>query len=53
MKRQPKRNLLDRAGLWETRAQQAAAKGDYERAGRLRTKASKLSEQAKKIKGDR
>ena len=40
--------LRDRAGLWNTRALQAAAKGDYDRAGRLRTKAYQLSEHARR-----
>ena len=29
-------NLLNRAGLWEKRTKEAALKGDYDRAGRLR-----------------
>lgn len=46
MKKQSVEKLLDRAGLWETRAKQADARGDYDRAGRLRTKAYKLSRDA-------
>lgn len=41
--------LLDRAGLWETRSMQAALKGDYDRVGRLRTKALQLSIEARRI----
>jgi len=41
--------LLDRAGLWETRSKQAAAKGDYDRAGNLRTKAFQLAAEARRI----
>ncbi|WP_157684545.1 hypothetical protein [Cytobacillus praedii] len=41
--------LYNRAGLWETRAQQASLKGDYDRAGRLRTKAMQLASEAKMI----
>ncbi|MDF2648234.1 MAG: hypothetical protein K0Q73_4039 [Paenibacillus sp.] len=40
-------NLLNRAGLWETRSKQAALRGDYDRAGRLRTKALQLAEKAR------
>ena len=46
MKKQSVAKLRDRAGLWETRSKQAAARGDYDRAGRLRTKAYKLSQAA-------
>lgn len=38
--------LQESAGLWTTRALRAAAKGDYNRAGDLKTKAMKLSAQA-------
>ena len=38
--------LKDRAELWTTRAMKAEAKGDYNRAGDLRTKAIKISAQA-------
>ncbi|MNB81426.1 hypothetical protein D3C75_282080 [compost metagenome] len=41
--------LRDREGLWETRSKQAAAKGDYDRAGRLRTKALQLAAHAKRL----
>jgi len=42
--------LLDRAGLWETRSKRASLKGDYDRAGRLRTKAMQLASEARRIK---
>lgn len=42
--------LQNRAGLWTTRAMQAAAKGDLNRAGDLRTKAMKLSAQAEDMR---
>jgi hypothetical protein len=38
--------LYNRAGLWETRAQQAAAKGDLNRSGGLRTKSLQLGAKA-------
>lgn len=41
--------LLDRAGLWESRSKQASLKGDYDRAGRLRTKAMQLALEARRI----
>lgn len=41
--------LYDRAGLWESRSKQAEAKGDYDRAGKLRTKAMQLMAQARKM----
>lgn len=41
--------LHDRAGLWETRSQQASAKGDLDRAGRHRTKAMQLMAQARRL----
>lgn len=41
--------LLSRAGLWETRSLQAAAKGDLNRAGNLRTKALQLTEKARRL----
>lgn len=41
--------LLDRAGLWETRSKRASLKGDYDRAGRLRTKALQLAAKARRI----
>lgn len=41
--------LLNRAGLWETRSKQAALKGDYGRAGRLRSKALQLAAEARRI----
>ncbi|WP_379397868.1 hypothetical protein [Paenibacillus lentus] len=41
--------LLNRAGLWETRSKQAAAKGDHNRAGRLRTKALQLATEARRL----
>ncbi|WP_157076633.1 hypothetical protein [Sutcliffiella cohnii] len=41
--------LLERAGIWETRPKQAALKGDYDRVGRLRTKALQLSIGARRI----
>ncbi|MEK8205789.1 hypothetical protein NST41_09365 [Paenibacillus sp. FSL L8-0696] len=41
--------LYNRAGLWETRSQQAAAKGDLNKAGRLRTKALQLVADARRI----
>lgn len=41
--------LLNRSSLWETRSKQASLKGDYDRAGRLRTKALQLSLEAKRI----
>lgn len=49
MKKQNVGKLLDRAGLWETRSKQADARGDYDRAGRLRTKALQLSRAAARI----
>ncbi|NRG44217.1 hypothetical protein HRF87_05500 [Bacillus sp. CRN 9] len=42
--------LLNRAGLWETRSKQADLKGDYDRAGKLRTKAMQLSAEARRMK---
>ncbi|WP_157794122.1 hypothetical protein [Paenibacillus donghaensis] len=41
--------LYNRAGLWQTRSQQAAAKGDFNRAGRLQTKALSLVAQARTL----
>lgn len=41
--------LRDRAGNWETRSKQAAAKGDFDRAGRLRTKALQLMADAQRV----
>lgn len=41
--------LYDRAGIWETRSKQASLKGDYDRAGRLRTKALQLMAEARRI----
>ncbi|BFH11004.1 hypothetical protein J6TS7_57840 [Paenibacillus dendritiformis] len=41
--------LYERAGLWETRSKQAALKGDYNRAGRLRTKALQLAAKARRL----
>ncbi|QCJ45398.1 hypothetical protein FAY30_25950 (plasmid) [Bacillus sp. S3] len=41
--------LLDRAGLWDTRSKQAVVKGDYARAGNLRTKACQLAAEARRI----
>ncbi|MDX8359808.1 MULTISPECIES: hypothetical protein [Bacillaceae] len=41
--------LLDRAGLWETWSKRAEAKGDYDRAGNLRTKALQLKAEARRI----
>ncbi|MCM3594123.1 hypothetical protein M4D58_26620 [Brevibacillus borstelensis] len=41
--------LLSRAGLWETRSKQAAAKGDLNRAGKLRTKALQLAAKAQRL----
>jgi len=41
--------LLNRAGLWETRSKRASLKGDYDRAGRLRTKAMQLAAEARRI----
>lgn len=41
--------LLERAGLWETRSKQASAKGDYDRAGRHRTKSIQLASEARRI----
>ncbi|SFB99683.1 hypothetical protein SAMN04488168_101406 [Bacillus sp. 491mf] len=38
--------LLNRAGLWETRSKKASLKGDYDRAGKLRTKALQLANEA-------
>lgn len=46
-------NLYDRACLWETRSKQASSKGDYDRAGRLRTKALKLMAEARRIEQKR
>ncbi|WP_411347021.1 hypothetical protein [Paenibacillus sp. WLX2291] len=40
--------LYDRAGLWQTRALQALAKGDHDRAGRLHTKSLQLAAHAKR-----
>lgn len=45
--------LLGRAGHWETKSKQAAAKGDYDRAGRLRTKAMQLLTKAQRLKESR
>jgi hypothetical protein len=45
--------LLGRAELWETRSKQAYLKGDFDRAGRLRTKALQLAVKAKKIEEKR
>ncbi|MBY3623791.1 hypothetical protein HGO21_30205 [Acinetobacter sp. CUI P1] len=42
------RKLYNRAGLWETKSQQAVAKGNFNRAGRLRTKALKLAGDARR-----
>lgn len=42
--------LDNRSGLWTTRAMQAAAKGDLNRAGDLRTKAMRLSVQAENMR---
>ncbi|WP_157805443.1 hypothetical protein, partial [Bacillus sp. mrc49] len=41
--------LYDRSGLWETRSKQAATKGDYDRAGKLRTKALQLAAAARRM----
>jgi hypothetical protein len=41
--------LYNRAGLWETRSKQAGSKGDYNKAGRLKTKALQLVAKAKRI----
>lgn len=41
--------LYNRAGLWQTRSHQAAAKGDYDRAGRLQTKAFQLVDEARRV----
>lgn len=41
--------LLNRAGLWETRSKHAASKGDFGRAGRLRTKALQLAAEARRL----
>ncbi|MDQ0270785.1 hypothetical protein [Cytobacillus purgationiresistens] len=41
--------LHDRAGLWESRSKQAALKGEYDRVGRLRTKAMQLRAEARRI----
>lgn len=41
--------LLNRAGLWETRSKQASLKGDYDRAGRLRTMSLQLSAKAREL----
>jgi hypothetical protein len=41
--------LYDRAGLWETKSKQAALKCDFDRAGRLRTKALQLVAEARRI----
>lgn len=42
-------NLLDREGNWETKSKQASLKGDYDRAGRLHTKALQLAAEARRI----
>lgn len=42
--------MENRSGLWTTRAMQAASKGDYNRAGDLRTKAMQLSAQAENMR---
>lgn len=39
--------LYDRAGLWETKSKQASARGDFDKAGRYRTKALRLMAQAR------
>lgn len=44
--------LYNRAGLWETRSKQASLKGDYDRSGRLRTKAMQLVARAKRMEQD-
>lgn len=44
--------FYDRAGLWETRSKQAMAKGDDDRAGKLRTKALQLLEKGKKAEAE-
>lgn len=49
MRKQSVRKLLDRAGNWETRSKQAAARGDYDRAGYLRTKALHLKSEAERV----
>ena len=41
--------LYDRACLWETRSKQAALKGDYDRAGKFRTKSMQLMTEARRI----
>lgn len=44
--------LYERACLWETRSKQASLKGDYDRAGRLRTKSLQLMAEARRIVED-
>ncbi|MCK1999953.1 hypothetical protein MZM54_00970 [[Brevibacterium] frigoritolerans] len=46
------KKLYERAGLWETRSSQASLKGDYDRAGRLRTKAIQLMAEARRLEGN-
>ena len=46
-------NLYNRAGLWETRSKKAELKGDYDRAGRLRTKAMGLANKARRMEDKR
>jgi hypothetical protein len=41
--------LYGRAGAWETKSQQAAAAGNYDRAGVCRTKALQLVATAKRL----
>lgn len=41
--------IHNRVELWETRAQQAAARGELKRAGRLQTKVLELREEARRI----
>ncbi|KQY90960.1 hypothetical protein ASD24_24500 [Paenibacillus sp. Root52] len=48
MKKKSVMKLLERAGLWETRSLQAAARGDFDRSGRLRTKALQLARDAER-----
>lgn len=43
-------NLQNRSGVWASKAMLADSKGDFDRAGRLRTKSLQLSYQAEKMR---
>ena len=46
--------LYDRAALWQIKAEKASLKGDYDRAGRNRTKAFQLMAKARELeKGEK